>query len=470
MKSPWFFLAAALAVYSAAFAQQQPSQQSHNTYNVKAPTGVDDTANIQAGLDACVARGKGCTVQLGAGKYLTSQLVAYNFRGTFKGRGRDKTIIEALPDLPVGAYNSDDTIWWLPNTTDHTWPDLIMFIDGDITVSDLSIKITAVPATQTYYLFGGVEFRVLLGGIRVMGRNRTKASFERISIEGSPDEADGYGYNLINGIYWSADLPKSSTFHDAYPLVGELTVSSSSFMKALDGVAGNSGGALVKDSHFTIGGSPSTGNVFTDVGFGIDLESLENSVVEASYNTAEGLYAALDIYPFESFPTKPSLFLIHHNTFKPNGPYADGIWLLDDPTTKWIHAVIYNNEIDAEDIGGGGISAYSTNGTTIVNNRVSGNGGDAIGIWDGSYATVLGNEVTGFTASPDLAQIVLDGTTIHSTVVCDDSSDTALDQGSMNKVIGCQQVVAAAKTSSMNASPSASVTNSNDKKTKLSHR
>jgi hypothetical protein len=463
-------LAVALAVGSAAWAQQHPQLQTTGTYNVKPPNGADDTANIQAGLDACIARGKGCTVQLAAGRYLTRQLVAQNFRGSFKGKGKNKTIIEALPNLPVNSWNSDNTIWYFPNTTDHPWPDLIMFIDGDITVSDMSIRMTAVPATQPYYLFGGMEFRVLLGGIRIMGRNRTKASFERISIEGARDEADGFGFNVINALYWAADLPKSSTFHDAYPMVGNLNVSSSSFKSALSGVALMSGGAIAKDSLINIGGSPSTGNVFTDVGYGIDLESLENSVVEASYNTAEGQYAALDVYPFESFPTKPSLFLIHHNTFKPTGPYADGIWLLDGPVNKWIHAVIHNNTIEAQDIGFGGISAYSTNGTAIVNNRISGNGGDAIGIWDGSYASVLGNDVTSFIASPELAQIVLDGTTTRSVVVCENPEDTVLNQGTLNHVIGCQAVVAAARASTMSTGPTPSVAHSNRMKPKLSPR
>ena len=56
--------------------------------NVPPPNGANDTSNLQAALDTCVAYGKDCTVQLAAGKYLTSQLVAYNFHGTFKGKGK----------------------------------------------------------------------------------------------------------------------------------------------------------------------------------------------------------------------------------------------------------------------------------------------------------------------------------------------------------------------------------------------
>ena len=101
------------------------------TVYVPRPNHVNDTANLQTALDKCVAHGPGCTVQLSAGNYLTSQLVAYNFRGTFKGKGKSKTVVEALPELVVtpGFPNGGEC---KPNTTDRSWPSLIIFVDGDI--------------------------------------------------------------------------------------------------------------------------------------------------------------------------------------------------------------------------------------------------------------------------------------------------------------------------------------------------
>jgi pectin methylesterase-like acyl-CoA thioesterase len=72
-----------------------------STIFVPPPNGVDDTANIQAALDACVAKGADCTVQLAAGIYHTRQIVEYNFNGTFRGADTDSTIIDALYPLPV---------------------------------------------------------------------------------------------------------------------------------------------------------------------------------------------------------------------------------------------------------------------------------------------------------------------------------------------------------------------------------
>jgi polygalacturonase len=49
---------------------------SHIVY-VPPPNGTDDTTNIQAALDTCVAYDKNCTVQLAAGTYLTSAHYSY---------------------------------------------------------------------------------------------------------------------------------------------------------------------------------------------------------------------------------------------------------------------------------------------------------------------------------------------------------------------------------------------------------
>ena len=68
------------------------------------PNGVNDTASLQAALDTCVAYGKDCTVQLAAGKYLTSQLVAYNFHGIFKGKGKDNRTYMLQPSVQKGPW------------------------------------------------------------------------------------------------------------------------------------------------------------------------------------------------------------------------------------------------------------------------------------------------------------------------------------------------------------------------------
>ena len=335
-----FFLLFTICLVSAASAQQQALSHPSNTYYVRVPNGTDDTANIQAALDACVIRGKGCTVQLAAGRYLTRQLVAYNFRGTFKGMGESKTVLEALPELEVTGFPqrpNNEFFECKPNITNCTYPSLIVFVDGDIRISDMAIKITAVPATKSWFIFDS-ELTYLLDAVRIMGQYRTNAHLNRVSISGMPDP--NFGYNLGNGVIFAGEFPRSETDLDYYFLSGTFSVTNSSFSTMFDGVLAD---GFFTDSRLTVGGSSSSGNVFEDLYIGINLESLGNSLVELSYNTvATGIFESVGVMPWCCWiPTKPSLFLIHDNIFKPTGAYADGVYLQDDPTNKWINALFY---------------------------------------------------------------------------------------------------------------------------------
>ena len=411
-------------------------------YTIQAPrpNGSDDTASLQLALDRCVAHGPGCTVQLAAGRYLTRQLVAFNFRGTFKGRAMDKTIIEALPNLRVDSWIAESDTYWPPDPTEHPWPSLIIFVDGDVRVSDLAVQITAVPATEPYDFAPGWQLAALIDGIRIMGQHRTNATVQRVSIEGREDASDlgFWGFNLANGVTYAGELPTGSGIaFDYYPITGRLSVSASRFRSAASGVYAT----IVKEGRITIGGGLAAGNLFENVAVGMDLESLEGSAVDVSHNkvlnaTAAAAWAIPWCCGF--LPTKPSIFSIHDNTFRPTGEFADGIVLVDDPAQPWIRALVSRNTVEAQDIGSGGISAYNTRGTAVWGNRLSGAGTDGIGIWNGKYSSVLANDVEGFTAVS--AQIVLDEATTHSAVVCRHPDDTVLNQGADNRIIGCQLV------------------------------
>lgn len=421
------------------------------TVYVPTPNGTDDTANLQAALDACVAHGPGCTVQLTAGHYLTKQLVTYNLRGTFKGKGQDKTVIEALPNLPVTLPDFTVQGPCMPNPTTCLWPSLIMFVDGDIRISDISIKVTAPPGTATTGWFsGGSEYTSLIDALRFMGQRRTNVYINRIAIEGLPDDSPTsfIGFNVINGVIYTGELPRTSTPFDYYFLSGTLTVRNSSFKTMGTGVSQD---GFLKDTRVTIGGSHSVGNVFENTYVGIDMEASESSLFEISHNTSSGIWYGMWVLPWrpEFVPSKPSQYFIHDNKFTTTGPYAEGIFLWNEPENPWIHAIIYNNTIEPQDTLWDGIGAYNTKGTAIWNNKVTGIGADAIGLWGSTLSAVISNNVGDFTLDPTygLAQIYLDPATSYDLVVCSNSNDTVLDQGTMNKVIGCQQTTASAEAS-----------------------
>jgi hypothetical protein len=434
---------------------------SDNTVYVSPPNGKDDTASIQAALDTCVARGPGCTVQLLGGGYLTKQIVVYNFQGTFKGMGTDSTAIEALPNLHVDMEPNAASAERLcqPNTTTCLWPSVILFVDGDIHVSDLSIYITAPPgtATTTWYLAGS-PFIGLYDALSFMGQH-ANAYIDRIHMEGLPDPTNAYGFNVLNALHFTGEFPRSLTRWDWYFLSGSLTVRNSSFKNATVGVSQD---GFVTSSRITVGGSPTAGNHFEDLYGGIDIEASENSVVEVSYNQSSGTGAAMWVVPWQPVfvPTSRSQYLIHDNKFFATGQYAEGMYLYDYITNPWIRAKVWNNTIEVQDTLSEGFGIYNTKGTAAWGNTIIGSDGfDAIGLWSSTLSTVIGNNVSGFTLDPSVgfAQIYLDPSTTHDLVVCAESSDTVLNRGTDNVIIGCQQPVTTPEAATRGAAPDTSM-------------
>ena len=437
-----------LSILFACFTVATSWAGSHIVY-VPRPSGTDDTANIQAALDKCVAYGKDCTVQLAAGTYLTRQLVAYQFHGTFTGMGKNTTTIEALPYLSV-------TLEWLqpcqPNSTTCLWPTLIIFVDGDINISDLSVHMSATDGTATAPQPGSGATQIDTG-IRLMGQySTTNVHIDRIEEQGRPDTTSGFGFNVNNGIMYTGELSGSSANPIELPcgaaggfyfVSGSYTVRNSLFKSMGDGVSQD---GCVRSTQVMIGGSPSTGNTFENLNVGIDLESAEDSHFEISYNVSSGIGESMWVVPWLSsvfVPRKPSTYMIHDNTFFTTQPYATGVLLYNDiPGNPWIDAVIWNNNIQLQEGPSGGIDAFYTTGTMILNNTVTGSGWNAIGLYGSTSSALTYNNLSDFAPDPTFgsaAQIYLDPGTSHDLVVCAGSTDTVLNQGTNNVVIGCQQ-------------------------------
>ncbi len=410
---------------------------SSNMVRVAPPNGTDDTANIQNALEQCVARGPGCTIQLAAGTYRTKQIVAYNFRGTFKGAGMNRTIIE---DIPLLSVTTDPSQQCQPNTTTCLWQDLIIFVDGDFTVSDLSIHIVAGPGEGTLP-WPGIGMTVIWDAVRVMGQHATNATFDRISIEGRQDATTWWGYNLGNGILYSGELPRTPTYLDNYFLSGSLTVRNSFFKHSLNGVAQD---GFTTAAHVTIGGSPGAGNHFEDTDCGFTLSSSQKSTFDVSYNESSGNWFGMLVQPWfpESFvPTSRSRYLIHDNKFVGNGYYATGIGLSDTASHQWLDAVLWNNDIQLQYPLSFGIDVNYARNAMILNNTVTGSGFEGIGLWNVTRSTVIGNNVSNFALEPSggLGQIYLNPGTSQDLVVCSGATDTVVDLGTNNVVVGCQK-------------------------------
>ncbi len=426
-----------------------------STILVPPPNGKDDTANIQAALKACVAKGPGCTVQLQAGKYLTKEILVYNFKGTFKGMGMDITTIEALPEL----YNSDPGAVGgyvcQPNLTTCIWADLFTFVDGNISVSDLAISLPWVPAT----IPSGAGL-TCLDALVFTGKSPTDVTIDRIRLTGAPSTlSTDYGYSVCNGIHYSGIFPRSSAPYDWYLLGGSFTVRNSYVNNASWGISQD---AFSNSAQVIIGGSPATGNHVENTCGGMDLEASENSLIEVSYNESSGTCAGMWVVPnwVPFLPSSPSRYLIHDNKFIGTAEYSDGMYLYDE-TPTFIQAAVWNNTVEVQTNLSEGFGIYYTKSTAAWNNTITGSDGfDGIGLWGTTLDTVISNNVGGFTVDSTVgnAQIYLDPNTTQDLVVCESPSTTVLNQGTNNTVIGCQQPATTPAAATENVAPAVSTT------------
>jgi hypothetical protein len=106
---------------------------SHHMVIALAPSGGDDTQQLQDALDAASSAGRGAVIELAAGTFRVGRpLVALNFDGTLRGAGPRRTTV-----LADGSVNPDGLFQVLPEEEAaalHTlnFPDLFKFEESDV--------------------------------------------------------------------------------------------------------------------------------------------------------------------------------------------------------------------------------------------------------------------------------------------------------------------------------------------------
>ena len=427
-----------------------PVLATDNIYWVSAPSGGDDTAMLQDALTYGASH-PGCTVQLAAGTYLTSQLFAQDFHGTFKGKGMDVTIIQALPNLEV---SQDQPVWKNPPSLENKYPMLILFFGGDIRVSDMTIRANEItPLAGWYDYLGQPEaFTWLWSILEFMGESTMNVVVTRVAIEGAYDESQPAWdhYNSSAGVEIDPYPPLEVEFPGQ--LSGTFRISASRIDTVAQGIAA----AVLRDARFTIGGSPSEANLIQNCEFGVWFIDLDSSTVNSSFNDVSVVgpfgYGGFVVFQFWSHPVEtPSSFLFHDNRIKATGAYEDGIWLVDFGTVfgegKTGDFAISNNEITVEPSQGipaVGIQTDFTEGTIISNNRIVGSGLFGILLEGDNQAMVKANNVNRVTA--DVAPISLMKNlwyapdlvipTKDSTVVGFGTKTNVYDEGVNNTLVG----------------------------------
>ncbi len=359
-----------------------PALAANYVVQVRPPSGGDDTAMLQAALDDCMTNHPtGCTVQLSAGTYKSQQLFSEDFHGSLKGIGMDATIIQVKPFVevtagPVGYSNFSSN---LPSRT-NKYPFLLIFMAGDITVSDMSFEVIDSEPVSPWCYYDQCGQTYLFGFVGVIGTS-ANLLVERVGFEGGPGTMAASGHNYNDGPFFYG-------LSSDQPLTGTFKVVSSRITDSEDTL----GAATLSNARITIGGRSSDGNVFEGGSQGAGFIDMGHSTVEFTYNNVEvssnpwaGVLAAQG---FWWIPQESSLFLIKHNTIRATGPYVDGIGAVDfGPPSglgKTADFVISDNTIqitgpDVDNAAWAGIEAVYLEGAVISNNRIIG-GNTSLGI------------------------------------------------------------------------------------------
>ncbi len=274
---------------------------------VVSPTGVDDTADIQAAFDGCAVDGSRCTVQLTSGTFYTAQIVAHDFQGSFLGMGQGVTTIQALPNLPVtkdAPFNLH-----LPSS-DNPWPNLFTFFDGTYSISGISFVEPYAKPMQGYRTFDipGIIF-ALNAFISVTGLNAV-VTVDHVTMIGAPGDFALYSpirFNVIDGIFPQALLlqpgsglpyakPHKPVVGNILPLQVTFAVLDSAFYTIDDPLSFED---LVA-STVTV-----SGNTFDTVEWAMTAGYLSNSVSTVSGNLARNVMGeyGVEAYNGASFST-----------------------------------------------------------------------------------------------------------------------------------------------------------------------
>jgi hypothetical protein len=198
-----------------------------------------------------------------------------------------------LPNLYVTLLNS---IVEPPSAT-NPHPFLFSFINGDIVITNLAIRIVGAEPTTGWVMFDSPLFKALAAAVVIEGTH-ANAWIDRVLVTGEKNDELMFGYNLNNGVIFTGiigNLPP--------PLSGSYKVTNSTFRT----MAAGSPVYNVTDASIFL-----SHNRYEDTFYGIDAGFVFNSVYEVSHNTVVNAVLGIDEWgDFES--TK---LLIRNNTVR----------------------------------------------------------------------------------------------------------------------------------------------------------
>ena len=348
--------------------------------------------NIQDAFDEATEH-RGWKVRLRAGTYVIDQPIDIaNFDGTFKGAGKDKTVIQNMDGFHVHPEYGHPVLFlfYQDTTTEST-------ADDPYTIRIEGLTIELVGGSEPW----GLGWTAIGTGIQIMGVQTEfwdpaisyfDVFIKHVGFIGQPDPEGAFGYNGAFGIWihGQEELPDAPDLLKRVQGTYSVTHCTFEHFAYCLNFAGFYENSKILISH----------NTFDDVRECFYCRDTSNSFVKVSHNTGTNIHEDavfinngvahtwLDAGSYGLPYPEISKFIISHNYFSSDlVTEADIIMVVDwgyggggDSTIK---AYICFNEIYLDDATGGAIFTSWLYDSWIVSNTISGHGfmGIYIGFW-----------------------------------------------------------------------------------------
>ncbi len=347
-------------------------QQDNNALVLNvAPTGIDDTANIQCALDTAVDTGIP-TVRLDSGTYYISKLMVENFKGSFEGKTKTTTILEVV-DGSINCEAMNDS------GLDAA---AIKFVKGEPRIRFMTIR------AQLPCISGSID-----SILHFTGESAQIANCDNDVIFAVVDRIIVEGPGLDNGLVVAiAVWPEGKWLGGCKDtLLGTFKLNRSTISNTAFGVLTSMKSGAQVDINF---------NEFRGNLQAVSLyDTNQNTTITTNRffgdNTAEYSFYGVIVTNFSDDPPPSTRMVVHNNEFNVSSSFSEkwsnAIYVSFNNGVKVISnvsSVITNNKFNLSDDSTYAVSFTDTSNTHVASNWFNGSGARAIFI--GGNAPVSG--------------------------------------------------------------------------------
>jgi hypothetical protein len=171
------------------------------------PSGVDDTAELQAALDACSAVTVPCRIEISAGIFHTDVLLVRDFHGAVVGAGAGVTTIRPLQGIPL---RSTSVVFLAPPTIADPYPILMHFAGSSrVHLEGFTLNFPAAMQVSPWTIGTDLVTDTLVSAVMVSGGEADHATLRMTGVEitatktGNPITFDS---NVMNAVRFEGTL------------------------------------------------------------------------------------------------------------------------------------------------------------------------------------------------------------------------------------------------------------------------